>query len=133
MNKYLEYKKCGDVLVPPSLNYKEQYILKCCECNEYFFILDALLDHYLVHDDEKNISIEIKRKTSEDTTVPDDPLTTNQDFNDISDVFKLELDETAIIEVSTRSPPNFLKDNNYGDNKWEEYSNDNFDKRYIKY
>lgn len=137
MEKYLEYRKCGDVLVPPSLNYKEQYILKCCECKEYFFIVDAFLDHYLAHaceSNEKINSIDFKRKASEEITVTDDPLTTNEDFHDLSDVLKLELDEIAADKVATAPTPNLPKDDNSDtDNNWPECSNDDFnEERYRK-
>ncbi|XP_073831906.1 uncharacterized protein [Musca autumnalis] len=45
----MEYIKCGEVLLSPSLDCKDQYILKCIECEDCYTDLDMLVEHCLVH------------------------------------------------------------------------------------
>lgn len=55
MSDYMEYIKCADVLISPSLDYKDQYILKCSECDDCFNDIDSLIQHYLNHQYEDAI------------------------------------------------------------------------------
>ncbi|XP_073831475.1 uncharacterized protein [Musca autumnalis] len=58
MTKYLEYIKCGEILLSPALNYKE-YALKCFECDGYYaIILEDLFRHY--QQDHCKVSSDIK-------------------------------------------------------------------------
>ncbi|XP_019892619.2 zinc finger and BTB domain-containing protein 41 isoform X5 [Musca domestica] len=42
----LEYLVCGEILAPISVNAKEQFFLKCLECDEYFTMLEEFIMHY---------------------------------------------------------------------------------------
>ncbi|XP_013108543.2 zinc finger protein 774 isoform X1 [Stomoxys calcitrans] len=53
MDKYTDYIKFGDILISPSLHFEDDYILRCCECNEYYSNIEELLIHCTVqHSDE---------------------------------------------------------------------------------
>lgn len=49
MTVYKEYIKGGEILIAPSLKYEDQYVLKCCECEEYHSLLESFLSHCLSH------------------------------------------------------------------------------------
>ncbi|XP_058979159.1 zinc finger protein 43-like [Musca domestica] len=83
MDKYLEYIKCGDVLISPNLNSK-QYILKCVECDQHYAILDSLLHHYMEHCSVTDECIEIAANIT-------DPLNMIPSVHDLENNLKIEI------------------------------------------
>lgn len=83
MDKYLEFIKCGDVLISPNLDSK-QYILKCVECDQHYAILDSLLHHYMEHCSVTDECIE----TAPNVT---DPLNMIQSVHDQENNLKIEI------------------------------------------
>ncbi|XP_073831516.1 uncharacterized protein [Musca autumnalis] len=54
----LEYLVCGEILAPTSINAKEQFFLKCVECDEYFTMLEEFIMHYqYCHNDKFKLAI----------------------------------------------------------------------------
>uniref|UniRef100_A0A1I8N5G2 Uncharacterized protein n=1 Tax=Musca domestica TaxID=7370 RepID=A0A1I8N5G2_MUSDO len=59
MEEYIEYILCGEILVAPAIDSKDQYCLKCNECSEYYSTLDEFIAHHQSDhsvDDLENIS-----------------------------------------------------------------------------
>lgn len=46
MEEYIEYILCGEILVAPAIDSKDQYCLKCNECSEYYSTLDEFIAHH---------------------------------------------------------------------------------------
>lgn len=58
MTNYLDYIRGGEFLIAPSLDYKDQYILKCCECEEYYDQLETLFSHCIGHYQSKSNEVD---------------------------------------------------------------------------
>ncbi|XP_061394219.1 zinc finger protein 26-like [Musca vetustissima] len=53
MEDYIEYILCGEILASTSISSKDQYFLKCNECNGYYSTLDEFIVHHQSnHNDE---------------------------------------------------------------------------------
>lgn len=46
MGDSAEYYHCGEIIVAFSPNYKDQYFMKCIECDEYFSSLEDFISHH---------------------------------------------------------------------------------------
>ncbi|XP_073828376.1 uncharacterized protein [Musca autumnalis] len=53
MDDYIEYILCGEILVASSVNTKDQYFLKCNECNDYYPSLDEFIIHHQTDHNEE--------------------------------------------------------------------------------
>lgn len=91
MPSYSDYIKGGEVLIAPTLDYKEQFILKCQECEYYYEQLDSFVSHCLGHfqaeTNEEYWYVDELHHDEESLDVKhDETITTSEDITVIEEV-----------------------------------------------
>ncbi|XP_073831489.1 uncharacterized protein [Musca autumnalis] len=60
MYDYDDYIKCGEILLSPSITDKEQFILKCSDCDRYYCELQLFIPHWQRHYNDNESEVEVE-------------------------------------------------------------------------
>ncbi|XP_073831488.1 uncharacterized protein [Musca autumnalis] len=108
MRDYDDYIKCGEILLSPSITDKDQFILKCSDCDKYYLELRLFIPHWQKHynDDSNESELETqcdKKPKKEELTAEDvkEEVENQEEVNDDEHQISLnEIEEQYVFESS---------------------------------